>query len=591
MFTDDPIKLFEHVTSAIRFRKKHTDQSARRIARYTTGAYRADFGEANSTQNYEFEWVTNTVPNLVHQNPRFNVKIDGLDQEDQRLSAIQLGLNAWVEQTNLAAVLRDVAIDAQFDFGVVLVTLEAIADADPGSPIDRDMLAGALPALRPRAHRVSPRRFFIDEQATSIRTARFIGHIFIEDREDLVNAKLPSGRPKYDAESLTQLGGDAEVQSLFDELGIPTKGGPQRDQVVGWEIYIPERGMIYTLAATGGGAKAKFLREPRKYRGPAWGPYTVFGMHTVPDQPIPLAPLAVSEGMVNEIAAHSRQISEDAGAAKRLIVVDGDPKLMQAIISAANGSVIGVPNFDKRMLQVEIAGPLPANLQHVQMLREAADRTIGLTDTVRGNITGATAEEINTAQANRNKRVLMARNEFQACVAQVARTVASHMWHNPRVRFPFTYADRTTGKQHSGTFQGGSTKSEAALFDHLQVMIEPMSMEATDEAVLQARMEKMTGDVLAIAQAAVQMPWIKVERWVNDRGEALNIKDAAERYIDLAMLEMARQAQNPMLYGAGGMAGVGVGGGMLPGPVQTTGPVAPQTNAQMAGRERVKARA
>lgn len=591
MLTDDPVKLFEHATSAIRFRKQFTDKSKRRIARYATGGYRNDFGEANSTQNYEFEWVTNTVPNWIHQNPRFVVKIGGLPLDDPRLEAMQLGMNAWAEQTNLAAVLRDVAIDVQFDFGVVLVTLEPIADADPGSPIDRDMLAGVLPAVRPRAHRVSPRRFFIDPQATSVRTARILGHICIEDREDLLNAKLPSGKPKYDRELLAAISGDEGVAKLMDELGIPTQGQPQRDQVVFFEMYVPERGMIYTLAAVGGGGAAKFLREPRKYRGPSWGPYTVFGAHTIPDQVMPLAPLAVVEGMINELTAHARQISEDAGAAKRLLITNGDPKVNHAITTAANGSVISIANFDKAIMPIEIAGPLPANLQYSQMLRESADRTIGLTDTVRGNITGATAEEINTAQANRNRRVLMSRSEFQGCVGQVARTVASHMWHNPRVRFPFTYSDPETGKQRSGRFQGGSTEKEAALFDHLQVSIAPMSMEAVDEATLQSRMEKLTNDAFQISQAAVAVPWFRVERWMDDRGEALNVKGAAERYIDMEMLEQARRLANPALYGAapGMQVGVGVGGGMLPGPTAAPAlgpPVPPQSNAQLARRER-----
>lgn len=590
MLSDDPIKVLDEVKAAITFRQDHTKLSEDLIARYATKRFRSGFGRNPGTQNYEFEWVTNMVPNLVHQNPAFGVDMPGVPDDHPAVLALKMGLNGWAQQTHLSTQLREIAVDLQFNFGVALVTLETIGDYNAGTPIDGDLAAAAnsAPPVRPRLHRISPRRFFCDPQAMGRRQGRFFGHVWIEDREDLLNAKLPSGKAKFDKAEVEKLSDDAGVKQLLMELGIPTGQLLERNQVVGFEVYVPERGMIYTLAANANNA-ATFLRKPRRYLGPATGPYVLFGLHIVPDQVYPLPPLAVTASLVDEINAHAMQVSADAGSAKRLIAVDADPKVQQTITTAANGTVVCVPGLAGKVFPLELGGPQAANLNYIAMLREAADRTLGHSESVRGNITGATAREVDNVQANRNRRVVYSRGEFQADVARAATIAAYHMWHNAHVRFPLTYTDPTTGEKEFKEFRGGATEDERRMFGGMMIRVEPMSMEAVDEQMQQARVEKLTADIAAMMPAMVQEPWGKWKAIIDDRGESLGIKAAYDRYVDGDMLKAAQMLNNPgLFFGPDGMPMVGgAGGGAAGGPGMAA--ATPATGATRAGGPPVNA--
>ena len=75
-------------------------------------------------------------------------------------------------------------------------------------------------------------------------------------------------------------------------------------------------------------------------------------------------------------------------------------------------------------------------------------------------------------------------------------------------------------------------------FTALEIKVQPYSMELVDEAVLQRRIlqaiQLLTG---VLGPAAMQMPYLKLKAIADDLFEAMNIKDAANRYIDWGMLQ------------------------------------------------------
>jgi hypothetical protein len=566
--------LWDESESAITFREKHTDLSESMIKAFAGPRFRTDWTpDSEQHENHAFEWVTNMVPNLVFTNPQVEIKSDELEPEHPVLKATEAGLNAWIRAVNLADVLDEVAVDLQFDFGVLLITLESVPSPDGSAYQFSDMPSALMPQppyLRPRCYRLSPRRFFMDPQATSRRHPRYMGHDSIEDKQALIDAKKLDGEARYDEAAIKSLAADDMVDDALNKLGQhPGTHRVTRNQIVVREIYVPETGMIYTLAASGPTAgsdtkpEAKFIRKPRPYVGPVTGPYVLFGLHIIPDQLYPLPPLAPVNDLMEEINAHSGQASEDAGAAKKLIVTDGDPKLTKAITSEASGTVVSIPQFSGRAQAVEIGGVSQGTMDYIQFLRDRLDRISGITDAVSGNITGATAEEIHTAQANRNVRIRKAQSRFRSCVVDALRVVLFHLWHNPRVVFPVQITDEKTGQAFVGEFRGGpGPDGDPLSYEALRVEIEPYSMEAVDQAVLQMRMEKAVVQVMGSAQNMVMQPWIRWRQLVDDQFEVLNIKGGGGRYINWDMLTMAQQMSNPMLFGlVPPMLGAPVGGG------------------------------
>lgn len=545
MLDVSPSNLRQEVEAAVRLCKDHTDVSARLIRQYAGGRnYRNSWDPEVKGgvvfENHAFEWCASFIPNLVDQNPAIDIEIDGVDSSDPSIAAMRDGMNSWIKAIDLASTLHEIALDLQFDFGVALVTLEVVPGYEAGADLYKDERAGLPPPLRPKLHRISPRRFFIDPQASTKRHARFIGHTWIEDKDDLLAAKNQDGTPKFNREVIESLGSDADVDAIRKTEMKRVGDRIDRNQVVGHEVYVPETGMIYTIGYVDGAQTSKYLREPRKYEGPQTGPYVLFGLHIVPDQVYPLPPLAVTADDVLEINAHAKQISEDAGTAKRLIVTDGSKDVTDAITMALNGSVVGIPGFtDGRAKQFEFGGAQPANVEYLQFLRDRLDRKSGLTETARGNITNATAEEVATAQQNRNVRVRFARNMFRQGVIELLRIVAWHLWHSAEVEFE-------TG---TGTFVGGAAPGqERTNFESLRITIEPYSMEAVDEAVLQKRINDAAGMLLSNAQLMVAAPFINWQNVINDAYEALNIKGGGARYVDFQVLGAMQRMANPALF-------------------------------------------
>lgn len=558
-FDVSPDNLYREAEGAIAFRKRHTDLSQELIRAMAANRYRSDWQtDEDRHENHAFEWIVNMVPNLVYTNPAVDLKSTTLPDDDRAVLAARAGMNSWIKAVDLAGILTEIATDLQFDFGVGLISLAPTPGPSSSAALYSDNEAGEPPSLRPMLHRLSPRRFFCDPQCTGPRQARYMGHIWIDDLERLLAAKLPDGTPKYDREAIEAMAVDERVDDLLKETG-QTVGGDRvtRRQLVGYEMFIPETGMIYTIAASGpthsGNARVvKYLRKPRRYRGPQTGPYVLFGLYGVPDQIYPLPPLAVVHDLMEEINAHAGQASEDAGAAKQLIVTDGDPKLVNTITSAANGTVIAIPQFSGRAQAFQIGGPQKTNLDYIALLRDRLDRITGLTDSVRGSITGATAEEIHTTQANRNLRIRFAQSRFRSSVIECLRVVLYHLWNNPNVRFPVRSVDETTGDAMVGEFQGGpdpTSQQEQPSVDSLSIEIEPYTMEAVDQAVLQARMQRAGDLIFNVSQVMVAQPWMRWRKIIDDQFETLNIKGGGARYIDFDMLSRAQQLANPVLFG------------------------------------------
>lgn len=550
-FNSNPDYARQEIEGAIRFRQLWTDNSADLIRRVAGHDFRTDWQDGEDMhENFHHEYIVNFVPNMVDTNPGVEVQSAMLPEDDAGVIAMQQGLQGWVHRRDLASVLVEIANDCCYDFGVGMVMLEDVPgyedDADDDSDRwDAQVTMNQGRPMWPALKRISPRRFFKDPLSLD---SRFMGHTWLRDKEDLLTAKNPDGSPKFDKDAINALTVDAGV----DELIKATQGDfgnanfpPSRKQVVGYEWYCPETGLLYTMGYTptsNGDGRHAFLRKPRPFVGIRRGPYVTFGINIIPDQMYPLSPLAVTASLVREMEAHSGQASDDAGTAKRLVLIDSNSKdLQNQITTSANGSVVAVPGFNGTFAQAEFGGAQPANLEHIQNLKERWERMTGINDTIRGNITGATATETNLAQQSSDVRTRFARRMFQACVVKVLENAAYLMHESNSVRFFVKVVDPVSGMTVPKLFVGGPQPGmEFMRFDDLMFKIQPYSMEYVDESVKQRRMQMAGELVLNTLPAALQFPFFKVKEYLDDAFNALNIPDAGRRYIDYQLLDQMR---------------------------------------------------
>ena len=306
----------------------------------------------------------------------------------------------------MRTVLTDIAVDMCFNFGVALVTEEKNKTLRPNPGLQKT----ATP-MWPVCTRIPQHRFFVDPVADTLEEARFIGHKWVRDKEDLLKMAEENEKEGWDAEAIEKM----SVTSDNQELGRDEKDLPDREEVVCYEIYVPEitledslgekhgfNGTIYTLAVAvdDEDEKAAFIRKPRPYYGPRWGPYVLFGIYKVPNAIYPLSPLVAIEGQVEELNRHAESASQSAEQYKKLILVDNtDPKFSQRVKDSQDNYVIPVSGLEKaRVVQAEIGGMTQQQLTYLQVARDRLDRNSGITDAQRGNIEGrGTATEVTVA--------------------------------------------------------------------------------------------------------------------------------------------------------------------------------------------------
>ena len=557
MLGTNPRALYEEIKAAERLREKHTSSMGEQVEKYT-GPYYKDGGPYNgyAAENHYYEFISLVVPRLVFDNPRVRVETRRPGTQGLVAQAMKHGLNRWVRDSNLRKVLTDVAVDMCFNFGVALITEEKNKGLRPA-------LETQTPAtpMWPVCTRIPQHRFFVDPVAESIDQARFIGHKWVRDKEDLLQMAEDDKDAGWNADAIEKMSATTDNR----ELGRDEKDLPDREEVVCYEVYVPEvelddslgekhgfNGTIYTLAVAvdDEDEKAAFIRDPRPYYGPRWGPYVIFGIYKVPNQIFPLSPLVAIEGQVEELNRHAESASVSAEMYKKLILVDNtDPKFVQRVKDAQDNYVIPVSGLEKqRVVQAEIGGMTQQQLSYLQVARDRLDRNSGITDAQRGNIEGrGTATEVTVAAEASTVRMAFMKREFSDAVQQVLKTVAWFLYHDDRVVMPLGQeAEREMGIEEPWLVGGDHDPDGNSSFDDLELEIDPYSMERTTEGTHQRRTLDMYNLVLQAAPMIPQMPFINWKEVFSKLGDALNQPDLGSLVdVDMAMAMAQLQGQEP----------------------------------------------
>ena len=536
MLGTSPRELYEEIKAAERLREKHTSSMAAQLENYTGPYYKEDSGSGGfSAENHYYEFISLVVPRLVFDNPRVRVETRRPGTQTVVAQAMKHGLNRWVRDVSLSSLLTDAATDMCFNFGVTLITEQENKGLRPSA----DAQMPSTP-MWPVATRIPQHRFFIDPAAETMIDARFVGHKWVRDKEDLLKLAREDKDAGWDADSIENM----TVTSDERELGRSEKDLPDREEVVCYEVWVPEHelddsmgekqgfhGTIFTLAVAvdDEDEKAAFIRAPRPYYGPRWGPYTMFGIYKVPNAIYPLAPLVAIEGQIEELNRHAESAAESADAYKKLILVDNtDPKFVQRIKDAKDNYVIPVSGLEKsRVVQAEIGGMTQQQLSYLQVARDRLDRNSGITDAQRGNVEGrGTATEVTVAAEASTVRMAFMKRQFSNSVQQLLKTVAWFLYHDDRVVMPLgREAEQDMGIEDPWLVGGDHDPEGNSSFDDLELEIDPYSMERTTEGTHQRRTMDMYRLLLESAPMIPQMPYLDWNGIFAQLGDALNMPD------------------------------------------------------------------
>ena len=605
--------LLEEIRAAERLRDKHLSSFGEQVERFHGPYWKGDSMNADySPENHYYEYISLMVPRLIFDNPRVRVSTRRPGSQKFVAEAVRHALNRWAKDTSLRKVLRDTATDMLFNFSVVMTSEEVNKSLKP----QMDTTGNSKP-MWPTCTRIPQNKFFIDPASTGVHDARFVGHKWIRDHEDLMDLARDDKDAGWNLEAIENLKPTTDEK----ELGRPEKDLPDRDEVVCYEVWIPEieledslgpeegfHGTIYTLGVVSGGDddeedRRAMIREPRPYYGPRWGPYTMFGVYKVPNAIYPLSPLMAIEGQVQDLNDHVLATSRSADQYKKLILVDNtDPKFAQRVKDAHDNYVIPVSGLEKqRVVQAEVGGMTAQQLSYIQTARERLDRNSGIHDAQRGNGEGrGTATEIQVATEASTVRMAYIRQQFTDAVEQLLRTVAWFFYYDDRVIIPLgEEGQRALGLEDPWLVGGDHDPESGATFDDLELEIEPYSMARTTEGQHQQRVMQMYQLILQTAPLMPQMPFVNWKELLYHLGDAMNYPEIGE-LIDTTMAQgmgeqQRAEAQRAMFEKHAGVAGKArpqttqaskisqppdIGAGQLPG-IQSGVEASMAANAQM----------
>jgi hypothetical protein len=529
--------------------------------------YRSQYfrsGEATgerSPLNMPFDYLATVTPAIVFDNPRVSVRSTASGTDKSVTKMLQHALNQWAKVDTIWQDLHRVWFDEAFSFGVVHTYLTAKTGPDGED------------YFKVCARRVPPEDFLVGVRSEHWTELEWSGQAMRRDKEELLQndlyfkdvvQALPTDQDKSKANG--QAGNDLNRGEVtIYEIWVPTAQAPNMDP----NLY---HGMIYELA------NGQFVRAPRPFFGPEWGPYVVFGAYTVPKEVFPLSPLGAQWDQVVEYNAHANAASKSASRHKKILAIDSAGEASaNRIRASADGDVVMVDGLANRQIQnMEFGGTSPTQTEYLDRKRNDLNLAYGLSDASRGVATGkGTATEAADAAGQRDARTDFIAKQFTTCTSDVLYTVAWYMWNsefvkmklspeaalemNPRPQMlppedeaeSIAYAKGLPVEdvraqltwEPQAVFQGGAELHGGMMdFDDLMLEIEPMSMARTNEPLLQKRAGEFIGLLAKVAPIIPQTPHIKWDKVLENYGEAFNQGNMSE-FIDMQELRRAREAQ------------------------------------------------
>ena len=535
----------------VKFRDKFLgSEYENKIKRYAGPGYKGDGFEEVDYNNHSYQWISLFLPLMASGNPRSRMTSPRRGLPQLYAKATELAQNRNMHLSDFKGLVEKLAVDRAFKWCV----------AHTGTEIRPGYRDTPDPPYWPVTNRVSPTRFVADfahaidpkeMQFQAIKLTRYKDRIL---REAKANPLLG-----WNTKQLMALPEDS-FQSRDDNRN---RTSTKRREVDFYEIWVPDHvldeaedddgtpfkptehegyhGTIFTVACYGGSdgnikkAASDYLRAPRPYWGPMSGPFTFGGYLPVPDQTIPLAPLAATEAQARELNDHRRAVAAAIRSyAEFIAIAGGNEDIADKIRDVEDLQVAvleGIPPgaLDQYVKQFKKGGVTKEHLVHMDFLERNLDRSAGMTESQQGQPSGnitATAEAI--ASQSSGRRMGYMTEKFQQSIVQ--RIIEKETWYtinDPSYREhlgPEAYGlffDPVTGEPaEEVAYQGGG--DNARLLDEMDIRIEPLSTRYTSEALQAERAAKRTAFMVNVAPVLPAIAsYMDVELWMEEEAEQM----------------------------------------------------------------------
>lgn len=295
------------------------------------------------------------------------------------VAAEQDWCNKQVQKMRLAKTLQRVVTDALFSIGICKVAL--------ASPSVAAQQAWNLQAGEPFAERIDLDDFVFDIHARDFGEVSYIGHRYRVPLDTIRDDPMYSSQRKdleaSNDEPFNQQG-DERI-SVLGRTYYATSTKEFEPHVDLWEIYLPRKRLILTLAHDFDVDPDKGPLLQREWLGPDCGPYHILGLQTVPGNAMPKGPLQDLYDLHLFVNQTYRKLMRQAERQKTNTFVQGGASEDGGrIMLASDGDILKVDSPDKIKQVVTNEGPNNSNFIFVQKMWEMFSKMGGNLEMIGG---------------------------------------------------------------------------------------------------------------------------------------------------------------------------------------------------------------
>lgn len=472
-------------------------------------------------ENHYHEYIAYIRPRIAGGAARVEVETPRGGPARVEAAAGEAAVNQWIEDTRHANLTRKLSTDFLLGWGVGGLRLDRL----PGQESDDYHTV-------PVGFRIEREDAFWDVSSTSWENRQFAGFDYTIGKYDLIErAEKEDG---WDMQAVYELPVD------LDGADGPSRASgtvPRRDECVVREIWCPRvlsdsapkwaTGTIFTL---GGGGKG-FLREPRPFFGPPWGPIYLFDAYYIPGQSLGAAPCELVREQVEELNRHANALSRST-AQRRKISVAGliDKEDAVKFFTTPDGALCLLNNFKKdSWAEWEHGGATAEQRTALAELKQRLKHASGLDDAQTGAVSGVgTATENAIAAESAGVRVGDLADRFASCDELFLSGVLWYVMHTKSLRVKLrpeaVGVPAEAAPMVEITAKGGMRPGLA--WSDFRLRVQKYSVGRESDAARRARIGRAVQGGLGIATVSANVaPFTDVRMLLRLLGEAENVPE------------------------------------------------------------------
>lgn len=557
-----PEKLIVEIRAAQEFIRPY-NATRKTLIEATAGPHYGTNGVKAQPENYGYAFKSFIGPQLIFGSPTCTVtpKSDPLAKETA--DGLQLAIERWSKETAWKNTLLQIRDDVMVAYGVTKCGVEPRGD----------YASGGLTAVQgdfeqrpnyPFCVRIDPNDFLIDPDATTITNARFIGHSFERDLDDI------RADDRYDRAKTAMLNeSPREWKNGTDTMPDRARANEDRKRTTLFELYIPESARLLTVAETGRN-DCMILRDV-PYFGPDEGPYTLWGLDSIAGKVMPISPLVALWDQIEKVNEHARDAAKSAETHKKILAYTPAGKKDAAKIkNAGNGDMVQVQDITS-VKDLELGGVGKEQIEYTEIERARTDRNLGFNDAQRGQATpDTTATEAQIADASSDHRISGYKDRIRDCVTDVYRKIGWYFFNDSSIApMEMMHTNEATGQQVGMTFFPGNDRPGAFIsntwidappetdYADYELDVVADSIGKQNDALRMKREQDKFALMMQAAPMIGQLPFVNWKQAFAELGKIFNDRTFADRILNLDALAQMGIG----LYPQPGMAGAG---GQLP---------------------------